>query len=200
MLAQRGQEAGHQDRWIAFPQGRIFARIWGQDGAAPDPIDDTPIILLHDSLGCVELWRGFPALLSATTGRTVIAYDRLGFGKSDPRTDRLSLDFIADEARTYFLELCRQLGIDRFIAMGHSVGGGMAVNCAATFSDQCDALITESAQAFVEDKTLHGISEARELFKQDSQTERLRRYHGDNAEWVLHAWTETRVLNLSYFT
>lgn len=191
MSADDRRVAGCQDRWIDFPQGRIFARIWSQRGSVIGPIPDTPIVLLHDSLGCVELWRGFPASLSATTGRTVVAYDRLGFGKSDPRTDRLSLDFIADEARTYFPELCRQLGIDRFIAMGHSVGGGMAVNCAAAFSDRCDALITESAQAFVEDKTLQGIAEAKELFKQEGQFDRLRKYHGDNAEWVLHAWTET---------
>lgn len=191
MLAHRGQEAGYQDRWIEFPQGRIFARIWSQHGSVIGPIPDTPIVLLHDSLGCVELWRGFPALLSTTTGRTVIAYDRLGFGKSDARSDRLSLDFIADEARTYFPEICRQLGFDRFIVMGHSVGGGMAVNCAAAYSDTCDALITESAQAFVEDKILQGISKAKELFRKAGQIDRLRKYHGDNAEWVLHAWTET---------
>jgi pimeloyl-ACP methyl ester carboxylesterase len=49
------------------------------------------------------------------------------------------------------------MGLDRFIAFGHSVGGGMAAHCAAMYSSVCAALITESAQAFVESKTRSGI-------------------------------------------
>jgi pimeloyl-ACP methyl ester carboxylesterase len=64
----------------------------------------------------------------------------------------------------------------------------MAVNCAAHCGDACVALITESAQAFVEDRTVQGIEEARELFKDAGQVERLKRYHGDRTHWVLDAW------------
>ena len=74
------------------------------------------------------------------------------------------------------------------VMLGHSVGGGMAVNCAAHCGDACVALITESAQAFVEDRTVQGIEEARELFKDAGQFERLKRYHGDRTHWVLDAW------------
>ena len=56
-----------------------------------------PIVLLHDSLGSVELWRGFPEALCAATGRQVVAYDRLGFGRSDAHPATLALDFIARE-------------------------------------------------------------------------------------------------------
>ncbi|HAF56214.1 MAG TPA: alpha/beta hydrolase, partial [Thauera sp.] len=74
---------------------------------------------------------------------------------------------------------------------GHSVGGGMAVNCAARHGAACVALITESAQAFVEDRTVAGLEDARELFKDPGQVERLKRYHGDKARWVLDAWIES---------
>ena len=148
-------------------------------------------MLFHDSLGCVDLWRNFPALLSESTGRHVIAYDRLGYGRSDPRCDKPGLDFIAEEAENYFPVICEQLGINRFIAFGHSVGGGMAVYCAAKFSDACEGLITESAQAFAEDRTVQGILAAKESFKQEGQLARLKKYHGDKATWVLNAWTET---------
>jgi pimeloyl-ACP methyl ester carboxylesterase len=158
---------------------------------SPVSVQGSPIILFHDSLGSVELWRGFPAALATRTGRKVIAYDRLGFGQSDPRSDTLDMDFIADEAETYFPALRAELGINRFVAFGHSVGGGMAVNCAAKFSDTCDALITESAQAFVEDRTLQGIRAAQALFEDTAQVERLGRYHGDKARWVLDAWIDT---------
>jgi pimeloyl-ACP methyl ester carboxylesterase len=176
-----------EDVWIDHSRGRIFARIW-------TPSTDnrqSPIVLFHDSIGCVELWRGFPALLSAGTQRGVIAYDRLGFGHSAARHDKLPIDFIADEAKTYFPVIRERLGLRKFVAFGHSVGGGMAVNCAAQFAPDCEALITESAQVFPEDRTLQSISTAREQFKVDKELERLRKYHGEKAKWVLDAWTES---------
>ncbi len=175
------------DHWVDHPRGRLFVRLWAPTGQAAG----APIVLQHDSLGCVELWREFPEQLCAATGRRVVAYDRLGFGRSDARTGTLPLDFIADEARSFFPVLLEQLGIERCVVFGHSVGGGMAVHCAAGLGDRCEALITESAQAFVEDRTVQGLRAARELFQQPEQMERLARYHGDQAAWVLEAWLGT---------
>ncbi|SNS49472.1 Pimeloyl-ACP methyl ester carboxylesterase [Noviherbaspirillum humi] len=179
------------DAWVEHPRGRLFARAWHPPGQLGHPSERAPIVLLHDSLGCVDLWREFPAQLAAAAGRTVIAYDRLGFGKSDPRADLPAVGFVADEAKTYFPAVKAHFGFDRFIAFGHSVGGGMAVHCAVDFGPACLALITESAQAFAEDQTLRNIAAAREQFKDERQLDRLRRYHGDKARWVVDAWTET---------
>ncbi len=169
----------------------MFARIWHPSGEGMDRGAESPIVLFHDSLGSVALWRRFPERLCTATGRTVIAYDRLGFGNSDPFQGEWSSRFIHEEARTFFPVLREQLGIETFIAMGHSVGGAMAALCAAALPSACRALITESAQAFVEDRTLQGIREAKSAFHQDGQLNRLAKYHGDKARWVLEAWTET---------
>ncbi len=150
-----------------------------------------PIVLLHDSLGCVELWRDFPEALAIGTGRRVVAYDRLGFGRSDARSDLLSREFVADEAETYFPRIRERLGMERFVLFGHSVGGGMALHCAARFAKSCEAVITESAQAFVEERTVAGIRAAKEQFEQPGQLARLEKYHGEKAAWVLNAWTGT---------
>lgn len=179
------------DVWIEHPRGRIFARSWSNACDTRSQPEKAPIVLFHDSLGCVDLWRDFPAQLCAATGRRVVAYDRLGFGKSDPRNDNLAMDFIADEAKTFFPVVREQLCLDRFIVFGHSVGGGMAVNCAAQDSSHCMALITESAQAFAAEETLQGILVAKRQFENEAQLERLRKYHGVKAKWVLDAWTET---------
>ncbi|MCJ9712629.1 alpha/beta hydrolase, partial [Bordetella hinzii] len=73
-----------QDDFIETDQGRLYARRWrAADTGLP------PVVLLHDSLGCVALWRDFPQRLAEATGREVIAYDRLGFGRSDPHPGRL---------------------------------------------------------------------------------------------------------------
>ncbi len=175
--------------WVTTTHGRLHAKRW--EPAAEQAGERAPIVLFHDSLGCVALWRDFPERLAAATGRPVIAYDRLGFGRSDPHPGRLAPDFVRTEAHEGFQRLREALRIGDFIAFGHSVGGGMAVACAAAHADQCRGLITESAQAFVEDRTIQGILDARHAFTQPEQRERLRRYHGDKADWVLEAWIGT---------
>lgn len=177
-----------QDHWVAHPRGRLFARCWAPGGDTPAR---APIVLLHDSLGSVELWRDFPAALCEATGRPVIAYDRLGFGRSSPREGPMPPDFIADEAQHSFPLVLQQLGVQRFVAFGHSVGGGMAVHCAAALPQRCEALVTVSAQAFVEDRTLQGLRAAQALFGTPEQQARLARYHGSQAAWVLEAWLGT---------
>ena len=173
------------DHHIPADDGFLFARAW--QGTAMT----APIVLLHDSLGCVELWRGFPAALAAASGRTVIAYDRLGFGRSSPRGGALPHAFIAQEAQQGFALVREHFGLEQFALFGHSVGGGMAVHCAARFAEACTALVTESAQAFVEDRTRAGLLVEKDEFRRPGSLERLARYHGDKAPWVLHAWLDT---------
>jgi pimeloyl-ACP methyl ester carboxylesterase len=175
------------ETWVAARQGRVYTRLWNGNRAKAA----APIVLLHDSLGCVELWRDFPARLAGATGRSVVAYDRVGFGRSDPSPELLAKTFVRDEAQSTFKSVIDALKIGRFIAFGHSVGGGMAVEIAARFPAACAALITESAQAFVESRTVEGIEQARRDFSRPGQLERLQKYHGDKARWVLDAWIDT---------
>ncbi|AWN49638.1 alpha/beta hydrolase [Methylobacterium terrae] len=177
------------DDWIDGPHGRLFARSWTPDtrGAGERP----SFLLFHESLGCVEVWRDFPERLASATGLPVVAYDRLGFGRSDPHPGILPLDFMQDEAAGAVPALIARLGLGRLIAFGHSVGGAMAVATAARDPDRCAAVITVGAQAFVEERTRTGIIEARRVLRSPDQLARIARYHGDKARWALDAWTET---------
>ncbi len=71
---------------------------------------------------------------------------------------------------------------------GHSVGGAMALRIAASLQQSCEAVITESAQCFVESRTLDGIRSAQTLFEDPAQLQKLAKWHGDRAQWVLDAW------------
>ena len=173
-----------EDAGVQGTGGRLFVRIWSPGASSAL----AAIILFHDSLGSVTLWRDFPEALCAATGRRVIAYDRLGFGRSDANAATLPVDFVAREAEADFAALRQQLDIDRFILLGHSVGGGMAVHCAARFGEACEALVTVSAQAFVEERTIRAIEDARVQFEDPEQIKRLAKYHGEKARWVLDAW------------
>jgi pimeloyl-ACP methyl ester carboxylesterase len=132
----------------------------------------------------------FPRRAFRKDSRHVIAYDRLGFGKSARRFERPSVDFISEEAETLFPALCRALGIGPFVLFGHSVGGAMALVIAAAQREACEAVVTEAAQAFVESRTLSAIRAARATFGHPAQLERIVRWHGDKARWVLESWTE----------
>lgn len=172
---------------VATPDGQLFVKRWsGLEGALK-----APLVLMHDSLGSVALWREFPEQLAAATGRDVIAYDRLGFGQSDAHPRKLTPEFVAQEVDAGFAPVHQALGLGDFVLLGHSVGGGMAAMVAAAYPVQCQALITESAQTFVEQRTLEGIRAARDSFARPGQLERLARHHGDKAAWVLSAWVDT---------
>ncbi|MFY0991918.1 alpha/beta fold hydrolase [Halomonas sp. C05BenzN] len=175
------------EAWIASPRGERFAARWAPPGGETPR---SPIVLLHDSLGCVALWREFPAMLAVASGREVIAYDRLGFGKSACHPGPQPTSFIADEAEA-FDELRERFGLARFMALGHSVGGAMATEIAGRHADGCEALITVAAQACIEPRTLAGIREAEHAFRNPAAMARLTKHHGDKAEWVLRAWVDT---------
>jgi pimeloyl-ACP methyl ester carboxylesterase len=178
-----------EDHWVTTPEGRLFVRGWGLAGRIGSR--GPAIVLIHDSLGCIELWRDLPEGLAAGTGLPVIAYDRLGFGRSDPHPGHLADDFVETETATGLAPVARHLGCETLILMGHSVGGGMAIAAASQLSARCVAAVTLAAQAFVEEHTLAGIREAQEAFGEPGQVERLAHYHGDKAPWVLSAWFET---------
>ncbi|MCD0503244.1 alpha/beta fold hydrolase [Bordetella petrii] len=181
-----------EDFLVPADQGRLYARRWTPAASGPpSPASLPPIVLFHDSLGCVALWRDFPENLARATGRAVIAYDRLGFGQSDPHPGALTVSFVHDEADDGFRQLRESLGVKDYIALGHSVGGGMAIVCAAAPDSRCVGLVTVAAQTYAEDRTLAGIRDARHSFAQPGQLERLMKYHGGKAAWVLSAWTET---------
>lgn len=174
------------DTTVAVTGGTLAVRQWNGENNTL-----APIVLLHDSLGSIELWRDFPATLAQATKRRVIAYDRLGFGRSGARQGLPSHHFIREEAEIYFPQLMKALGLSSYLLLGHSVGGVMALTIAATHPQQCQLVVSISAQSFIEERTLSGIREAKALFAQDGQFEKLAKWHGDKARWVLDAWTET---------
>jgi len=62
---------------------KLFVKQWIPETAnRTAEYAKAPIVLLHDSLGCVGLWKDFPESLARETGRAVYAYDRLGYGRS----------------------------------------------------------------------------------------------------------------------
>ncbi|GAB2963863.1 alpha/beta hydrolase [Hymenobacter coalescens] len=149
------------------------------------------LVLLHDSLGCITVWRDFPTRLAAATGCHVLVYDRRGYGGSSafdaaPRT----LGYLEAEAPVLrqVLDAC---GIGQAILFGHSDGGSIALLAAALYPGRIAGVLTEGAHVFVEDVTLAGIRTAQQQYHTTSLPEKLARHHGSKTEAVFRAWTDT---------
>lgn len=176
------------DHSVPVEDGNLFVREWMPSAVGADE----PIVMLHDSIGCVELWRDFPERLCAATSRRIIAYDRLGFGRSDPYPGPIAPDFVVAESARFLPAVLRARDVHNPVLFGHSVGGGMAIVAAAKLGARCRALIAESAQVFAEPRTFEGVRQARPLFAPGSVPyERLKKYHGDKTDWALGAWIDS---------
>lgn len=153
--------------------------------------DHPTIVFLHDSLGCVQLWRDFPQNLAEVTHCNVLVYDRLGYGKSEPMpTYERTTNYLELEADV-LNNLLDTLGIDNAILFGHSDGGSIALIAASKYAERIKAVICEAAHIFVQDVTLKGIHEAIEAYKTTNLPERLQKYHGNKVDAIFKAWTET---------
>ena len=156
------------------------------------PYSNRPtIVFLHDSLGCVALWRDFPAKLGELTQCNILVYDRRGYGKSAPMPDvPRPVTYMEPEADILH-ELLSTLQIEDPILFGHSDGGTIALLTAAKYPKTIKAVISEAAHIFVEEITLKGIREAMEAYQTTDLKSRLEKYHSSNTDILFRAWTQT---------
>jgi len=140
--------------------------------------DRLVIVLLHEGLGCVELWRQFPDLLSARTNCPVVAYSRTGYGSSDPATLPRPLDYMSREAIDVLPLVLDAIGARRFILVGHSDGATIAAINAGSVADyRIRGLVLLAPHFFTETNALLSIAQIRDQFINGGLRDKLARYH-----------------------
>ena len=148
------------------------------------------LVFLHDSLGCITVWRDFPDRLVAALGAAALVYDRRGYGRSSAfAPQRRTPTYLEDEADVLIavLDACE---VSDAVLFGHSDGGSIALVAAARQPERIRAIVTEGAHVFVEEVTLAGIRGARETLRTTDLRERLLRHHGDRTDAVTSAWID----------
>ncbi len=124
-------------RW-ARPPSR-FIDVNGQqvhlrdEGPAGDPV---PIILVHGTGASLHTWQGWAEGLREQ--RRVIRFDLPGFGLTGPNRQH---DYSIARYVLFVRSVADQLGIDRFVLAGNSLGGEIAWVTAATLPERVDRLI-----------------------------------------------------------
>lgn len=147
------------------------------------------IVLLHEGLGSVAMWKAFPDQLAAATDRRVFAYSRQGYGASDPLVARREPDYMHVEAGSVLPAVLRAAGVERPVLFGHSDGASIALLFAAAHPDYVTALVLEAPHVFVELVTITSITAAGPVFETTDMGAKLARYH-DNADAAFWAWRD----------
>jgi pimeloyl-ACP methyl ester carboxylesterase len=155
------------------------------------PIGGPPLVFLHEGLGCIAMWKDFPAALCARVGREGVVYDRWGYGRSEPLDRPRTPRYLHEEAELSLPAVLDALAIPKAALLGHSDGGTIALLFAAACPERTAAMITEAAHVFVEEVTLAGIRAAVAAYAATDLPRRLARYHGDKTDTVFRAWHET---------
>ena len=157
----------------------------------PGPDEAPTLVFLHEGLGCVSLWREFPARLSELTGLGAFVYSRQGYGNSDPIELPRPPDFMDYEACIVLPEVLRAAGISRYFLIGHSDGASISLIFAANRTSARDGLLglcLEAPHVFVEDVTVQSIAAIGESYHDGTLRQRLARHHGDNVDTAFWGW------------
>jgi pimeloyl-ACP methyl ester carboxylesterase len=150
------------------------------------------LVFLHEGLGSIGQWKGFPTQLCLACSLPGLVYERWGFGRSEPLTGPRRSDYLHYEALDSLPAVLECCGITTPpILIGHSDGGTIALLFAAAFPDRPHAIITEAAHVFVEEITLAGIRIASQLYETTDWPQQLAHYHGPNTDAMFRGWCDT---------
>jgi len=157
----------------------------------PPPDEALTLVFLHEGLGCVEMWKEFPAELAAATGCGALVFSRLGYGRSDPCDLPRPIEFMHHEGLEILPKVLEAARIEKCILIGHSDGGSIGLIFAGgTPAKALKGLITLAAHVFCEDLTIESIRAARERYLNSDLKQKLAKYHGRNVECAFRGWND----------
>ncbi|MEM7799462.1 MAG: alpha/beta hydrolase [Chloroflexota bacterium] len=138
------------------------------------------LVFLHEGLGCIDMWRGFPERVANATGCNLLVFSRLGYGKSDPIELPRPVRYMHHEGLETLPKLLNELNIGRHILIGHSDGGSIAlINGGGVQSDHLMGIVTLAAHVFNEPLTIKSIEAVKEVYKTTNLGARMGKYHND---------------------
>lgn len=172
------------------PAGRQVAIEYGFVGstAAGAPW----LVILHEGLGSLAMWKGFPARLCDACGVRGLVYSRPGYGRSTPRADaeHWAPDFMHREATEVLPALLTALRApQRYGLFGHSDGASIALIHAAKFPERVAAAVVLAPHIVVEDLSITSIEAARKAYLETSLRDKLARYH-DDVDSAFWGWND----------
>ena len=110
------------------------------EGPRDDPV---PIVLLHGTSASLHTWQGWAGALRGQ--RRVIRFDLPGFALTGPNPQN---DYSVAAYVRFVTAVMDQLGVQRFVLAGNSLGGQIAWSTAAALPGRVTALILVDASGY----------------------------------------------------
>jgi pimeloyl-ACP methyl ester carboxylesterase len=137
------------------------------------------IVMLHEGLGSVAMWKDFPDRLAAETGCRVLVYSRHGHGGSARLDEARRTDYMHEEARVWLPLVLERLAINRPVLFGHSDGASIALIHGAEPTARIAGIVALAPHVKVEQLSVASIARAKVAFETADLRDRLARYHAD---------------------
>jgi pimeloyl-ACP methyl ester carboxylesterase len=160
--------------FLQLGQTRLEYRMIG-----PPPDAAPTLVLLHEGLGCADIWGGFAQELATATGTGVFAYSRAGYGRSSRSQLPRPVSFMHDEAREVLPLVLDAMGFRRGLLVGHSDGASIAAIYAGSVQDHRVRGLALLAPHFTEDMGIAEIARAKTAFETGPLRAKLARVHAD---------------------
>jgi pimeloyl-ACP methyl ester carboxylesterase len=166
---------------IQVSDGTLETAWWGRE-------DGPTLVLLHEGLGSIGLWRDVPERLAADTGWGVFAYSRFGYGASDLTTLPRPMNYMQHEGEVVLPQVLTAAGIRQPVLIGHSDGGSIAAIYAGAHQDIA-GLVTIAAHFIVEELNIASIHAIKSDYDTGTLRPRLARYHRD-VDVAFRGWND----------
>jgi len=147
------------------------------------------LIFLHEGLGSLALWRGFPAALAERTGFGALVFSRRGNGFSEPLTEPRTPNYMHGRSARRTACAARRGADRRGGLVGHSDGASIALIFAAQHPERVRALVLEAPHVFVEDLSCAASPAIKQVYATTDLRERMARRHADG-DATFYAWND----------
>jgi pimeloyl-ACP methyl ester carboxylesterase len=171
---------------FVMASGRRLEYAWH----GPPPSEAPTLVFLHEGLGSVSMWRGFPARVAAAAGCGALVYSRAGYGRSESITLPRPKTYLHDEALALG-DVLDGTGVERAVLVGHSDGASIAIiHAGSNASDRLRALVLMAPHVHARDVNYESIAQARDTLTDPEKRRKLERHHGANAEIAFRGWND----------
>lgn len=167
--------------YIEVQGNRIeYERLSPNNGLGKKPV----IVLLHEGLGSISMWRDFPQKVADFTSHEVMVYSRYGYGNSEA-SPGFALNYMHEQGQLDLPELLSKLNIEKPILLGHSDGASIALIAAGGTNLKPQGVIVMAPHVMIEPIALESIEQAKIAYLETDLKNRLSRYHAnvDSAFW-----------------
>jgi len=171
------------ERFEVAGQSLDVLRLPGEAQKAPT------LVMLHEGLGSIGLWRDLPMRLRDRTGHSVLAYSRHGNGFSSVLERSRTASYMHDEALTVLPALFERAGVERPLILGHSDGASIALIFAGAYPQHAAGLVLLAPHVFVEECSLRSIAQIAQSYRAGPLRERMARHHRD-ADRTFFGWND----------